>query len=93
MTINKKFKARVRERMATTGENYTTARRALESAPYGHDDEGNERRAPKPSGCRCGGCALCLRSPGLQTGRVCARDAADTWPMCAPCTTGGAAKS
>lgn len=38
MTINKKFKARVRERMATTGENYTTARRALESAKVARPD-------------------------------------------------------
>lgn len=92
MTINKKFKARVRERMALTGENYTTARRALEGE-YGRDDEGNELRAPKPSGCRCDGCDHCMRSPGLQTGRVCARDAASTWPECAPCVTGGAAKA
>lgn len=60
---------------------------------YGRDDEGNELRAPKPSGCSCDGCDHCMRSQGLQTGRVCARDAASTWPTCAPCLTDGKAKS
>lgn len=42
MTTDKKFKARVRERMARTGENYCTARTKLlaESTPALHPDVG-----------------------------------------------------
>lgn len=46
MTDNRRFKQKVRERMAKTGESYTDARRKiLEEAAKRKDAEGNEQQA------------------------------------------------
>lgn len=85
MTGNKKLKQAVRERMARTGESYTTAlqairvERGVSAKPDGANVFRDIPEEQDPEYNRPGGCIVCGANPCIRATE-----------MCAPCTFGEA---